>query len=363
MKRSGWLSTAPYAVSAVPSLRTFRVLCIVCIFLAGSTGCGDGRTPVVVYSPHGRDLLGALERAYELAHPEIDVRWLDMGAQEVYDRVRSERANPQCDVWFGGPDTIFLRGAEEGLLESFRPPWAEVVPASSRGAGDRYFGVYRTLPILVYNTAVVAAAEAPADWDDLLLPRFTGKLLMRDPVASGTLRTVFAMVLERSLAETGSEERGWQWLRRLDAQTKEYAANPALLFEKLQRQEGSVTIWELSDILLRQQQGVPLAFNLAHSGTPVINDAIGLVAGATHQPAARDYIAWVGSREAQLLAARQAFKLPARTDLPAGDLPDWAQQALGGLREVPLDRQLIASKAADWMTTWDRTVRGRGAGS
>jgi iron(III) transport system substrate-binding protein len=326
-----------------------------------AAACGDGRTPVVVYSPHGRDLLGALERAYEAAHPEVDVRWLDMGSQEVYDRVRSERANPQADVWFGGPDTIFARGAEEGLLETFRPQWAAAAPPESHGPGELYFGAYRTLPILVYNSAAVPAEEAPRDWDDLLAPRWKGQVLMRDPLASGTLRTVFAMILARSVAATGSPEAGFEWLRRLDAQTKEYTSNPALLFEKLQRREGLVTIWELSDILLRQRQGVPMGFRLASSGTPVINDAVGLVRAAPHAAAARGFIEFVGGREAQELAARDAFKLPVRTDLPANELPEWARTVLAELRPAVYDRQLAAREAARWMARWDREVRARGA--
>src|SRR5690349_23165315 len=39
--------------------------------------------------------LTLMERRFEQLHPEVDVRWLDMGSQEVYDRLRSERANPQ----------------------------------------------------------------------------------------------------------------------------------------------------------------------------------------------------------------------------------------------------------------------------
>ena len=32
----------------------------------------------MLYSPHGRDLLGLVETEFERAHPEVDVRWLDM---------------------------------------------------------------------------------------------------------------------------------------------------------------------------------------------------------------------------------------------------------------------------------------------
>lgn len=325
------------------------------------TACGDGRTPVLVYSPHGRDLLGALERVYERAHPEIDVRWLDMGSQEVYDRVRSERANPQADVWFGGPDAIFAHGAREGLLAAYRPAWADAVLPQSRGAGDRYFGCYRTLPVLVSNADAVPDAAAPRDWDDLLLPRWKQRVILRDPMASGTMRTLFAMVLARSVAETGSTERGFAWLRRLDGQTKEYASNPALLFQKILRGEGDVTVWELSDILLQQQRGVRLVFHLGASGTPVINDAVGLVAGAPHPAAAQAYIDWIGGREAQELAAREAYKLPGRTDLAPAGLPDWAQRVLAELRPLALDGALIERQQSAWMAEWDREVRGRGA--
>src|SRR5690349_17739830 len=102
------------------------------IFVFGACS-SDHRIPLVVYSPHGRDLLTLMERRFEQLHPDVDVRWLDMGSQEVYDRLRSERANPQADVWFGGPATIFARGAADSLLEPFRPTWASAIDPHGRG--------------------------------------------------------------------------------------------------------------------------------------------------------------------------------------------------------------------------------------
>jgi len=332
------------------------------VFLLLLAGCRrDSRTPITVYSPHGRDLLGLVERTFEAKHPEYDVRWLDMGSQEVYDRVRSEAANPQADVWFGGPQTIFVRGAADNLLAPYRPTWAGAVPAASRGANDLYFGSYRTAPVLVYNSKAVKPEEAPADWDDLLAPRWKGKILVRDPLASGTMRTLFGMILARSIQETGSPDRGWEWLRRFDAQTKEYVQNPALLMEKLNRQEGLITVWELTDILWQAKRGAPLGYRFAASGSPVIDDSVGLVKGAKHPAEAREFIEFVGSAEAQQLAAREAFRLPARTDLPPASLPDWAQGVLRDLKAADVDWSLIAKNGQEWMTAWDRTVRGHGA--
>lgn len=323
-------------------------------------GCSDGRTPLVLYSPHGRDLLELVETQYETSNPHVDVRWLDMGSQEVYDRIRSEAANPQADVWFGGPDTIFARGEVDGLLAPFRPSWAEVVPAESRHPGDLFFGLYEAVPILVYNSEAVSEVDAPQDWEDLLAPKWQDRVIIRDPLASGTMRTAFGMIVARSVAETGSPEAGFAWLRRLDAQTKEYVVNPALLFEKLIRQEGLVSIWELTDLLFLQQRGMPLAYRFPTSGTPIIDDSIGLVAGAPHPGEARAFIEWIGSKDALLLTAQRAFRLPRRTDLPRPELPEWAEEALEQIVPAEVDSALLTEYGAEWMAFWDREIRSRG---
>jgi iron(III) transport system substrate-binding protein len=349
------------AAAGAGALAALAVLIGVAAGLAA--GCSDGRTPLTIYSPHGRDLLALMEKSFEARYPRIDVRWLDMGSQDVYDRVRSETANPQADVWYGGPRAIFARGAAEGLLAPYRPAWADAVPPASRAPGDLFFGAYRTAPVLVFNSAAVPAGAAPRDWDDLLDPRWQGKVLIRDPLASGTMRTLFDMILARSVAETGGTDRGFAWLRRLDAQTKEYLQNPALLIQKLDRREGLITVWELTDMLWQKRRGAPLDYRFPASGTPVIDDSIGLVKSAPHPAEARLFIDFVGSVAGQELAAREAFRLPARTDLPAARLPAWAQEVLRSLVPARLDWALIESHEQEWMIAWDRSVRGHGRGA
>jgi iron(III) transport system substrate-binding protein len=328
--------------------------------LLSVVGCGDGRTPLVLYSPHGRNLLELLEQEFELLNPDVDVRWLDMGSQEVFDRVRSEQANPQADIWFGGPDVIFSRGAEKELLQPFRPSWAEQLPAESRDAEDLYFGLYLAVPILMFNSEAVTGEDVPLDWADLLDERWKDKVIIRDPLASGTMRTAFGMILARSVAETAETAEGLEWLRQLDAQTSDYVVNPALLFEKLARQEGVLTIWELTDALLLKQRGAPIDYRFPTSGTPVIDDSIGLVAGAKHADEAKRFIEWVGSKEVLALVAHEVFRLPARLDMPPEDLPEWARKALADIVRAEVDWALIAERGQEWMRQWDREVRGRG---
>ncbi len=322
--------------------------------------CSDGRTPVVVYSPHGRDQLTLLEHAFERTHPDIDVRWLDMGSQEILDRLRFERVNPQADVWFGGPTTIFDRGVQDSLLAPYRPAWADGVGPRGVGTGDRYYPAYRTPAVIAYNSRVVPAADAPQDWDAVLEPRWFDKVLIRDPMASGTMRAIWGLIIERSLRTTGDTTRGMAWLRRLDGQTKAYALNPAILDARLARAEGLVTLWDLPDILISRSKGMPFGYVFPRSGTVVIDDAIGLVRGARHPDAARAFIDYVGSVDAQLLAADKVYRLPARHDLPRDRIPGWVAEVEREMIVADVDWDLLARDGPAWMGYWDRHVRGTG---
>ncbi len=321
----------------------------------------DHRTPLVVYSPHGKALLADFAKRFEAAHPEIDVQWVDMGAQEVLDRLRAESVNPQADVWFGAPADAFERAAKEGLLDPYTPTWAEYVPAEARDSANRWYGTYLTPEVIGYNSVAVPDSVAPKDWDDVLDPRWKGKLLIRDPVASGSMREIFGAILSRSVAATGSTAAGWDWLRRLDANTKEYTLNPTILFQKLGRQEGLITLFDMPDIAsLQQRLGIPVKYKIPTSGTPLLVDAIALVKGSAHPVPAKAFYEFVTSEPLLLVAAREQNRIPARTDIPEDSLPEWVRAARREIKLMPVNRALLADSLDSWMTYWDSHIRRRG---
>jgi iron(III) transport system substrate-binding protein len=321
----------------------------------------DHRTPLVVYSPHGKALLSDFAKRFEAEHPDIDVQWVDMGAQEVLDRLRSESVNPQADVWFGGPGSEFTRAAKENLLAPYTPTWAEYVPSEARDSADRWFGTYLTPEVIGYNSAAVPDSAAPKDWDDVLEPKWKGKLLIRDPVASGSMRAIFGAILARSVATTGSTAAGWTWLRKLDANTKEYALNPTLLYQKLGRQEGVITLWDMPDIAtLQDRLHIPIKYIIPASGTPILVEGIAAIKGAKHEAAARAFYEFVTTPRLLLVAAREDKRIPVRTDLPEDSLPDWIRTARREIKPMAVNRALLADSLDDWMTYWDSHIRRRG---
>jgi iron(III) transport system substrate-binding protein len=328
------------------------------LVLSACAGGDSGKTELIVYSTHGPDMLRVIEAEFEKQYPQVDLQWIDMGSQEVLDRVRSEKANPQADVWYGAPNELFHTAAEQELLEPVHPSWAAAVADQSDAQG-RYYGIYLTPEVIAYNSDAVDSASVPRDWDDVLDPRWKDQVVIRDPLASGTMRTIFGMVIQRSIRETGDTTAGWAWLRRLDAQTRDYVLNPTLLYQKLSRQEGLITLWDLPDIeVLRSKTGYPIAYTIPTSGTPMVVDGVAVVKGAAHPELARDFVEFVGGPAMVTLAAREFFRLPARSDIPADSLPAALQRAREVIRPEPMDWDLLQRQGPEWMRYWDEHVRG-----
>ena len=77
----------------------------------------------------------------------------------------------------------------------------------------------------------------------------------------------------RTYRDSRSPEAGYEWLTRLDANTKDYAADPNMMFQKLALKEGLVSIWLMSDIMLQvDRYGYPFDFVVPSSGAPVLTD-------------------------------------------------------------------------------------------
>ncbi|MDA0682808.1 MAG: extracellular solute-binding protein [Bacteroidetes bacterium] len=320
-------------------------------------GCAtDERTSLVVYSPHGKEMLTDTEMAFEALHPDINVQWIDMGGQDAYDRVRTEKANPAASIWWGGDGPTFTRAASEGLIEPYTPAWADAVPAAGRGADDMWFATYLTPEVILFNSRTVPEGERPTDWDDLLEPEWNDRIIIRYPGASSTMRTIWGALIMRQ----PSVEEGYRWLARLDVNTKTYAADPTQLYLKVAREEGDVSLWNMPDSYIQSEiNGYPFAFALPSSGTPVLHDAIALVKNGPASDAARLFYEHVTSDSALVDQANRYYRIPARSDIDPMQLPAWMRD--GEIREMEVDWERLSTEGPTWMQYWDENIKGRGA--
>lgn len=316
-----------------------------------------GAHSLLIYTPHGQDLLRDFIARYKQAHPETDVQFLDMGSREILERVRAERNRPQADLWWGAAHTTFQAAAEENLLIAYRPTWADKVSPSSHDSQDRWYGTFETPEVIVYNSDAVTAADAPRDWDDVLDAKWRDKVLIRNPNPSDTMRAIFGAMVWRFYKDTGSPEKGYEWLRRLDGNVHEYTADGTLLMQKIARREGLISLWDLPDVrLFKEQKGLPIGYSIPTSGTPVVTDAIAIVRGAPHKEEAKRFYEFVTTTESLTHAARDYYRIPVRTDIDRRQLPPWMNEPF---TRMPLDWDVLRKQGNDWLRYWDTEIRGR----
>jgi iron(III) transport system substrate-binding protein len=281
-----------------------------------------------------------------------------MGSRQILERVRAERNRPQADLWWGAAHTTFQTAADDNLLVAYRPTWADKVPPSSRDSQDRWYGTFETPEVIVYNSDAVTAADAPRDWDDVLAPKWRDKILIRNPIPSDTMRVIFGAIIWRSFKDSGSPEKGYDWLRRLDVNVHEYTADSTLMMQKLARREGLISLWDMPDVrLFKEQKGLPVAYTIPSSGTPVVIDGIAIIRGAPHEEEARRFYEFVTTTESLVEAARKFARMPVRTDVDRQQLPAWMNEPF---TRLPLDWDVLRKHGDDWLRYWDTEIRGRG---
>lgn len=327
------------------------------VLIVTLAGCAaDDRTQIVIYSPHGKEMLGAYEERFEAEYPEVDVEWMDMGGQDAYDRIRTERANPQASIWWGGASMAFDQAAREGLLEPYRPTWADAVTPGSFGEEDMWYGTYLTPEVITYNTRSLAGEALPQDWDELLEERWKDRILIRYPLASSTMRTIWGAMIMRQ----PSVEEGYAWLARLDQNVKTYTADPTQLYLRLAREEGDITLWNMPDTYIQAHTvGYPFDYVIPSSGTPLLTDGIAIVKGGPHPEVARRFYEFVTSDSALIDQAHTFYRIPVRTDLDPAALPNWITRVEIHPMDVDWDR--LSEEGPAWMQFWDENIKGRGA--
>ncbi|SNT11871.1 iron(III) transport system substrate-binding protein [Bacillus sp. OK838] len=314
---------------------------------------GELEDKIVVYSPHGKDILSTFEKQFEGKYG-IDVEWLDMGSQEILDRVRSEKNNPQADVWWGAPSTNFNQAKDEGLLAAYKPTYSDSLNAGFRDPEWYWTGTSQTPEVIMYNSKELSKAEVPKDWDELLDTKWKDEIILRYPLASGTMRTIFSAMIYRTYKDTNDPQEGYDWLKKLDQNTKEYSANPEMMYNKVAKGEGSLSVWAMPDVvMLKENKNYPFEFVIPESGTPVLTEGIAIVEGAKHPKAAEAFYEFVNSPEAAKILAEDFYRIPTRSDVK--DLPEWITDT--EIKAMDIDWNAFQEKGDEWMKYWDENIK------
>ena len=101
----------------------------------------------------------------------------------------------------------FIDLAAKGIFVPFQPDGVDKVPEPFRDPAGHYVAQRVSLISIYGRTDLIPAADMPKTWDDLLNPKYKGKLVMTNPSFTSLQLGVVAMM---------SKMRGWDYFERLN---------------------------------------------------------------------------------------------------------------------------------------------------
>ena len=121
----------------------------------------------------------ALTTGFEAKYPFLKVEIVRAGGEQIVNRAITEH--------MAGKTTYDVLNAfalkvlqNRGLLQPYAAPEANHYLAGFKDAQNFWVSLYSGYNVIGYNTKLVPKGEAPKNWEDLLNPRWKGKLGMDD---------------------------------------------------------------------------------------------------------------------------------------------------------------------------------------
>lgn len=318
-------------------------------------GTATSSKKILIYTPHGPGMVKLVKTEFEKQYPGFEIDWLYLGAGKIFDRLKSEKSAPKADIVWGGPHYLFINAAEAGLLAPYRPSWHKSINASFHDSEHRWYGDMQTPLSITYNTQVLPKAKKVRDWDDLTDSRLLGRIIVRYPPASGTMRTIYAVLIDRQLRRGKTLKQAFQWLQKMEDNTRTYASHSQVMFHKLGQGLFWISLWNIPEVGTRKTQGYPIDYVFPKSGVPVLLDAIALV----NKPQIPDHVkkfyeVATSKKMVEALAAKPHFRIPTRTDVAPETSPKYLKDPRFRVMDVNWSR--VAKESDGWIGRWEKEI-------
>ena len=131
-------------------------------------------------------------KAFEAKFPGIKVAVERTGAERLFNRIAQEQASNirRADVVNSSDAAHFIAWKRQGWLEPYLTvDIAEGVPAEQRDPDGTYTNQRTHLCAIAYNASLIKPEDAPKGFNDLVDPKYTGKMVKAHPGYSGTIMT------------------------------------------------------------------------------------------------------------------------------------------------------------------------------
>jgi iron(III) transport system substrate-binding protein len=341
----------------IDALRTLTIAVASTLILSGATSAQvvpPIENELVLITPVAKTLTDpALAEFVKFAKEKWNVTVrasaLAAGTPVAYGQIVEWKGRPGADIFWGGESALFDKLAEQNLVVKLDLP-REVVDAIPTSIGKPkpiplkdpkgfWSGTVLEPYGLVYHPKVLQrlGVPAPKDWDDLLHPRLKGHVAQCAPTRSSSSHATYEVILQRD-----GDEKGWEWLKRLAANTGIFTARSRDVPSVVAKGEFAAGFAVPSYMAFEDRlAGFDVRY-VAPATAWITPEPIAILAGAPHPKAAKAFIEFMLSERGQRVAMeRGVFPITPKYRVRGapGSTAEMAVEFTGGLRSY-FDREV-----------------------
>lgn len=303
----------------------FFVLCAVAVAgAAAAVAFWPREKGVVIYCALDQDFSEPILKDFETStgiHVKAQYDTEQSKTIGLANRLKIERDNPRCDVFWSNEILQTVRLALAGTFEPYRSPSAEDVPAAWKDAGGLWTGFAARPRILILSSdpAMWPDAERPRSMKDLADPRWKGRAALAQPLSGTTLTHCVALI------SVMGQDAAWKWFEALFANECAFPVGNGPAARAVGLRQEAFAFTDIDDFHAVRRNGHPVDVVYPDQGpdeigTLLIPNTIALVRGAPNADWGRKLIDFVLSREVEArLAASGSGQVPLRPDVEHPD--------------------------------------------
>jgi len=247
-----------------------------------------------------------MKKEFEAKYPGVTVNFVRLSSGESLTRLRNEKANPQFDIWWGGPIDSFIAAKKEGLLEPYKSAaHANIIDPKLMLDNDpnpQWVGIYVGSLGFATNENYLKANpnfKAPTSFDDLIKPELKGQIVIAHPATSGTSYTFMCTILQLK-----GEQAGWEFMTKFAQNVLIWTKSGAAPVDNVGKGEAAVGVVFSHDIVAGIEKGYPLKLTFPAEGTGYEIGGMGIIKGAKNPELAKAWYEWALEAKTQELGKK-----------------------------------------------------------
>ncbi len=312
------------------------------------TGLASGE--VWIYTSLYRHVVDDLDRSIRERLPGVEPQWFVAGSEKVAARLDGELAagGSRADLLLTSDPFHYARLASGGALVPYVPPGALRAPREWLDLDGRWFPTRVSTMVLVYNTRLLTADRAPRSFPDLGNEGLSGRVILGDPLASGTFFSTIAF-LERRL--------GWEYFRGLRARGVIATGGNSTVLDRVASGEFSAGACLLENILVAKRKGSPIDYVVPSDGAILVPGPGAILRGGSNPVAAKAIADLLTSPDGEAAIVRGDMHAPDPAIAPPAGAPPLAELYATAPRWTPELIADVGRRAEEIRTTFNTVVQ------